>query len=59
MKAWGDPDIVRLAHLRTMLMRARALATVRVWKISLERQARPRFDGRDAHALPAIAGTGS
>src|SRR6516225_6229504 len=30
-----DPDIVRFAHLRTpsLLMRARALATVRVWKI--------------------------
>ena len=55
-----DPDIIRLAHLRTpsLLMRARALATVRVWKIWLERQAHPRSDSRDAHGLPAMAGTG-
>src|SRR5262249_55929489 len=53
-----DPDIVRLAHLRTpsLLMRARALATVRVWKIWLERRARPRSDSQDAHGLPVIAG---
>src|SRR6516162_5548859 len=53
-----DPDIVRLAHLRTpsLLMRARALATVRVWKIWLERRARPRSDSQDAHGLPVMAG---
>ena len=52
-----DPDIVRFAHLRapSLLMRARALATVRVWKIWLERQAHPRFDSRDAHGPPAMA----
>jgi hypothetical protein len=53
-----DPDIVRLTHLRTpsLLMRARALATVRVWKIWLERRARPRSDSQDAHGLPVMAG---
>src|SRR6516165_3371068 len=53
-----DPDIVRFAHLRTpsLLMRARALATVRVWKIWLERQAHPRSDSQDAHGLPVMAG---
>src|SRR5215471_12731949 len=53
-----DPDIVRRAHLRTpsLLMRARALATVRVWKIWLERRARPRSDSQDAHGLPVMAG---
>src|SRR6516164_9610209 len=53
-----DPDIVMLAHLRTpsLLMRARALATVRVWKIWLERRARPRSDSQDAHGLPVMAG---
>ena len=47
-----DPDIVRLAHLRTpsLLMRARALATVRVRKIWLERRARPRYL-RSVHPL--------
>src|SRR5262252_7993507 len=56
-----DPDIVRFAHLRTpsLLMRARALATVRVWKIWLERQAHPRSNSQDAHGLPAMAGAGS
>jgi hypothetical protein len=53
-----DPDIVRLAHLRapSLLMRARALATVRVWKIWLEHRARPRSDSQDAHGLPVMAG---
>jgi hypothetical protein len=53
-----DPDIVRLAQLRTpsLLMRARALATVRVWKIWLESRARPRSDSQDAHGLPVVAG---
>jgi hypothetical protein len=53
-----DPHIIRLAHLRTpsLLMRARALATVRVWKIWLERRARPRSDSQDAHGLPVRRG---
>src|SRR5215472_12447268 len=48
-----DSDIVRFAHLRTpsLLMRARALATVRVWKIWLERQAHPLSNSQDAHGL--------
>jgi hypothetical protein len=32
------------------------LATVRVWKIRLERQARPRSDSQDARGLPAVTG---
>jgi len=65
--AWGRPSLLPrqdwrcAAHLRTpsLRMRARALATVRVWKIWLERQARPRSDSRDAYGLPAMAGAGS
>jgi hypothetical protein len=56
-----DADSVRLAHLRTpsLLMRARALATVRVWKRRLEHQAHSRSDSQNAFGLPAVAGTGS
>ena len=56
-----DADSVRFAHLRTpsLLMRARALATVRVWKRWLEHQAHSRSDSLDAHGLPAMTGAGS
>jgi len=41
-------------HLRipSLLMRARALATVRVWKKQPELQAHSRFDGRSDYGLP-------
>src|SRR6516225_5951524 len=42
--------------LTQLLSAARALATVRVWKIWLERRARPRSDSQDAHGLPVMAG---
>src|SRR3954451_21716461 len=56
-----DPDTVRFAHLLTpsLLMRARAPATVRVWKTRLEHQAHSRFDSRGAHGLPAMTEAGS
>ena len=55
-----DPDIVKLVHLRTssLLMRVRAVATVRVSKIWRERQAHPRPNSLDAHGLPAMTGAG-
>jgi hypothetical protein len=55
-----DPDIVKFDHLRTpsLLMRVRALATVRVGRIWRERQADPRPNSRDAHGLPAMTGAG-
>src|SRR5262249_16011893 len=44
-------------HLRipSLLMRARALATVRVWKMRLEHQAHSRFDIRGGCGLPIAA----
>src|SRR5258705_492859 len=46
--------IGKLFHLRipSLLMRARAQATVRVWKKRLERQAHSRSNFRDACGLP-------
>src|SRR5262249_61675171 len=45
-------------HLRipSLLMRARALATVRAWKKRLEHQAHSRFDIRGACGLPVATG---
>src|SRR5262245_63718042 len=45
-------------HLRipSLLMRARALATVRVWKKRPEHQAHSRFDIRGACGLPVATG---
>src|SRR5215813_13458355 len=45
-------------HLRipSLLMRARALATVRVWKTRPEHQAHSRSDIRDACRLPVATG---
>src|SRR5262245_18461585 len=45
-------------HLRipSLLMRARALATVRVWKKRPEHQAHSRSDIRDACGLPVATG---
>src|SRR5215470_6610490 len=45
-------------HLRipSLLMRARALATVRVWKKRPEHQAHSRFDIRDGCGLPVATG---
>jgi hypothetical protein len=53
----GPNDVVNSAKrelLRTpsLLMRARAQATVRVWKKRLERQAHSRSNFRDACGLP-------
>src|SRR5882757_7740477 len=47
-----DADMARFAHLRTpsLLTRARALATVRVWKRWLEHQAHSRSDSRRSRA---------
>jgi hypothetical protein len=44
------------AHLPDLLMRARALATVRVWKKRPEHQAHSRSDIRDACGLPVATG---
>src|SRR5262249_43592537 len=45
-------------HLRIpfLLMRARALATVRVWKKRPEHQAHSRFDIQDGCGLPVATG---
>jgi hypothetical protein len=55
-----DADSVSFAHLLTpsLLMRAHALATVRVWKRWLEHQAHSRSDSLGAHGLPAMTGAG-
>jgi hypothetical protein len=47
-----------LCHLRapSLLMRARALATVREWKKRLERQAHLRSIGRGGCGLPVATG---
>jgi hypothetical protein len=51
----------KLCHLRipSLLMRARAQATVRVWKKRLEHQAHSRCDIRDGCGLPVAAGIAS
>src|SRR6266566_4452981 len=51
-------DYAKREHLRipSLLMRARALATVRVWKKRLERQAHSRFEIRSACGLPVATG---
>jgi len=51
-------DSAKREHLRipSLLMRARALATVRVWKKRLERQAHSRFKIRSACGLPVATG---
>jgi len=56
-----DADIARFAHLRTpsLLMRARALAIVRVWKRRPGRRAHSPSDSQSAFELPAVAGIGS
>jgi hypothetical protein len=53
-----DATIGKLCHLRIpfLLMRARALATVRVWKIRLEHQAHSRSDIRGGCGLPVMTG---
>jgi hypothetical protein len=47
-----------LCHLRapSLLMRARALATVREWKKRLEHQAHSRFKSRGGCGLPVATG---
>ena len=57
----GPNDVVDCAkreHLRnpSLLMRARALATVRVWKKRPEHQAHSRSDIRDACGLLVATG---
>ena len=51
----------KLCHLRipSLLMRARAQATVRVWKNRLEHQAHSRSNFRGACGLPVATGAGS
>ena len=51
----------KLCHLRipSLLMRARAQATVRVWKKRLEHQAHSRRDIRDGCGLPVVTGATS
>ena len=53
--------IGKLFHLRipSLLMRARAQATVRVWKNRLEHQAHSRSNFRGACGLPVATGAGS
>jgi luciferase-like monooxygenase len=53
--------IGKLFHLRipSLLMRARAQATVRVWKNRLEHQAHSRSHFRGACGLPVATGAGS
>ena len=55
------PAIGKLFHLRipSLLMRARAQATVRVWKNRLEHQAHSRSNFRGACGLPVATGAGS
>jgi hypothetical protein len=51
----------KLCHLRipSLLMRARAQATVRIWKKRLEHQAHARCDIRGGCGLPVAAGIAS
>jgi hypothetical protein len=53
-----DSTVAMLCHLRapSLLMRARALATVREWKKRLERQAHSRSIGRGGCGLPVETG---
>jgi hypothetical protein len=53
-----DTSVRKVRHLRipSLLMRARALATVRVWKKRLEHQAHSRFEHRDGDGLPVTTG---
>jgi hypothetical protein len=55
-----DSTAVMLCHLRapSLLMRARALATVREWKKRLEHQAHSRFKSRGGCGLPVGDGGG-
>src|SRR6266567_518797 len=59
----GNVDAAKgtLCHLRIpfLLMRARAQATVRVWKKRLEHQAHSRSDHRGGDGLPVAAEIGS
>ncbi len=52
--------IGKLFHLRipSLLMRARAQATVRVWKNRLEHQAHSRSNFRDGCGLPVVTEVG-
>ena len=53
-----NSTVVMLCHLRapSLLMRARALATVREWKKRLERQAHSRSISRGGYGLPVATG---
>ena len=53
-----NSTVAMLSHLRapSLLMRARALATVREWKKRLERQAHSRSIGRGGCGLPVETG---
>jgi len=53
-----DSTVAMLYHLRApaLLMRARALATVREWKKRLEHQAHSRSKGRSGCGLPVATG---
>jgi len=53
-----NSTVAMLCHLRapSLLMRARALATVREWKKRLERQAHSRSIGRGGCGLPVETG---
>ena len=53
-----NSTVAMLCHLRapSLLMRARALATVREWKKQLERQAHSRSNGRGGCGLPVATG---
>src|SRR5262249_3714637 len=54
-----NSTVAMLCHLRapSLLMRARALATVREWKKQLERQAHSRSIDRGGCGLPVETGT--
>jgi hypothetical protein len=47
---------VRHLRIPSLLMRARALATVRVWKKRLEHQAHSRFEHQGGDGLPVTTG---
>jgi len=53
-----DPTMRKVRHLRipSLLMRARALATVRVWKKRLEHQAHSRSGHQEGNGLPVTTG---
>jgi hypothetical protein len=53
-----DTTMRKVRHLRipSLLIRARALATVRVWKKRLEHQAHSRFEHRGGDGLPVTTG---